>query len=109
MTPKLQLSDETIAAIESIGSHNEDFIKAAMNLFVSDLLLPAEFSSSDIADVIIALGIPEPTDWRATGPLMRRAVAFGLIETTGDNDTRRSITGHTSNHLQPTYRIARKL
>lgn len=98
------LSGDTLEAIALIESANPDFIDAAMRIFDSGLL-PDEFSSSDVADALISIGVPKPTDWRAMGPLMRRAVSYDLIKKTGNFDIKRSITGHTSNHPQPTYEL----
>lgn len=99
-----KLSQETLDAIAGIESNNPEFIQAAMPIF--DTFLPEEeFSSSDVADALIKTGVPEPTDWRVMGPLIRRAVSLDIIEATGNFDIKRSITGHTSNHPQPTYRI----
>jgi hypothetical protein len=99
-----KLSEETLAAIASIESNNPEFIQAAMPIFDSGFL-PDEFTSSDVVDALIKINVPQPTDWRVMGPLIRRAISFDIIEITGNSDVRRSITGHTSNHLQPTYRV----
>lgn len=100
-----KLSADTLDAIAAIKSANPEFMRAAMRVF-DPKILPAEFAAWDVAEILLQMNVPNPTDWRVMGPLMRRALSCDVIELTGNMATRRAITlAHTCNHSGPTYRL----
>lgn len=102
----LPMTDETFEAINGVAKANAEFIAEAMELF-TPAVLPAEFTADHVTHAGGVRGLI-PTNVRAYGPVILRALSENRIVKTGEwrLPTYAPPNGHTSKRQMPVYRLA---
>lgn len=104
MTQKQPNDAATDAAIQKVKRSNDSFISLCLSHLFVPGVLPEVFAASHVTREALRRGWV-PTDWRAVGPLVVRAMALGLIEPVGFALRAKGPLAHVSNHYCPTYRL----